>query len=81
MCVDIRNRYSDYKCILYDDTKCDGRKGATQLSNDETLFNVENSIGFGVESVSIRKGCQLTLYTGNSLILYVNILCQNVILP
>ena len=36
--------------------------------NVDVVKNIEDTLGFDVESISIKKGCQLTIYTGKSTI-------------
>ena len=63
-CPDSFNKYSGASCILYDDGKCDGTEGLKELKNGDVVKNIEDTLGFDVESISIKKGCQLTVYTG-----------------
>ena len=35
-----------------------------KLKNGDVVKNIEDTLGFDVESISIKKGCQLTVYTG-----------------
>ena len=51
-------------CILYDGQKCNGKEGLKELSNGADVTNVKEMLHFNVESVSVRHGCQLTVYTG-----------------
>ena len=43
---------------------CDGTEGLKKLVNVDVVKNIEDTLGFDVESISIKKGCQLTVYTG-----------------
>ena len=63
-CQDIFHENSDAKCILYDDENCDGYDGIKKLKNGDVVKNIEEKFGFDVESISIKKGCQLTVYSG-----------------
>ena len=53
--------YPDAACVLYDDEYCDGEEGVKELRSGEFFMD---SLEFDVESVSIRKGCRLNVYTG-----------------
>ena len=55
-------------CIIYDDKRCDGHEGRKELLNGEILSKVTESLDFDIESVSVKKGCQLTVYTGRHII-------------
>ena len=54
-------------CILYDDEDCDGSEGVKEMRQGAFVLN---KLDFDVESVSIRKGCYLNIYSG---ILILNI--------
>ena len=61
-CKDVFKRtYRGATCVLYDDENCDGREGVKEMTQGEFLLS---SLEFDVESVSIRKGCFLNMYTG-----------------
>ena len=57
-------KHPDASCILYDDEKCDGEEGMKQMVNGDIVTNIEATFGFDIESVSIRKGCKLTVHAG-----------------
>ena len=50
--------------MLYDDEGCDGDEGIKKLKNGDVVKNIEETLGFDVESVSIKKGCRLKIHTG-----------------
>ena len=50
---------------MYDDEKCDGSEGIRKLSAGESFVNGTTALGFDVESISIKKGCQLKIFSGN----------------
>ena len=56
-----KNAHSGAACILYDDDNCNGEDGVKKMSPGEVLMS---SLEFDVESVSVRKGCSLIVYTG-----------------
>ena len=62
-CKDVFKRHSDADCILYDEGNCDDEHGMTELKNRQSVLNTGRK--FGIESVSIREGCQLAIYTGS----------------
>jgi len=65
-CKDVFKRtYSGASCILYDDEDCDGNEGVKAMTQGEFLMT--EPLGFDVESVSVRKGCYLNMYTGTRL--------------
>ena len=64
-CRDAFSTRPDASCVLYDDELCDGTEGEKELTGGES---VESVTDFDVESVSVKKGCQLTIYTGDILI-------------
>ena len=68
VCDEAFTGHDEAQCILYDDGGCDGTEGVRYLRTGDTILDV-NSLriesDFDIESVSVRKGCQLTLYTGN----------------
>ena len=57
--------YPEADCILYDDEKCDGTEGMKVMKNGDVASNFEETYGFDVESISIKKGHKLTIYQGN----------------
>ena len=63
-CQDIFDKNPDVDCVLYDDERCDGDKGIKKLKSGDVVTNIEETLGFDVESVSIKKGCQLKVHTG-----------------
>ena len=64
-CSVVFDTYPDADCILYDDEKCDGTEGMKLMKNGDTEINFEATYHFDVESVSIKKGHKLTIYSGN----------------
>ena len=61
-CKDVFKRtYRGASSILYDDENCHGEEGVKEMTQGEFLMS---PLGFDVESVSVRKGCFLNLYTG-----------------
>ena len=52
----------DASCVLYDDELCNGEEGEKELSGGDSVESVSE---FTVESVSVKTGCQLTIFTGN----------------
>ena len=65
LCKDIFVRHSNASCILYDDEKCDGSEGIRKLSAGESFVNGTTALGFDVESISIKDGCQIKIFSGN----------------
>ena len=65
LCPFTFNTYPEASCILYDDEKCNGDEGVKVMGNGDVALNFESINGFDVESVSIKQGCKLTIYTGN----------------
>ena len=64
-------RHPDASCILYDDEDCNGEDGIRKMANGESILDVEKKSfksedreEFDVESVSVKKGCQLIVNTG-----------------
>ena len=51
-------------CILYDDENLDGREGFKEMDNGDEIPEFEKQFGFDVESLFVKKGCQLDAYTG-----------------
>ena len=49
---------------MYDDERCDGDEGIKKLKSGDVVSNIEEMLGFDIESVSIKKGCQLKINTG-----------------
>jgi hypothetical protein len=60
----MRRMHPQTSCVLYDGQKCNGKDGLKELSNRDNLVDVKRILEFDIESVSVRHGCQLTLYTG-----------------
>ena len=56
------NVHPDASCILYDDEYCQGDEGIKEMLSGESLKEVQEI--FDIESISIRKGCQLIVDTG-----------------
>jgi len=67
LCKDIFVRHSNASCILYDDEKCDGSEGIRKLSAGESFVNGTTALGFDVESISIKDGCQIKIFSGIAL--------------
>ena len=61
-------RYPDARCVLYDDEHCLGQEGKKELQDMNIVKNVTRSLNITVESVSIKKGCQLTIHTGTIIV-------------
>ena len=51
-------------CVLYDDEHCDGEEGVKAMRQGDSFTNATLDLKFDVESVSVRKGCFLNVYTG-----------------
>ena len=52
-------------CILYDDKRCDASDDSISLLPGQSItFPVSDTFSGEAESVSVKKGCQLTVYTG-----------------
>ena len=64
-CDGIFNAHASADCILYDDEKCIGEEGFKVMTRGSEILDVVPELGFDIESVSIRAGCQLTIATGN----------------
>ena len=62
MCKIAFDTHSDASCILYDDKYCHSDKGLKEMASGESETDIQRA--FGVESVSVRKGCQLIIDTG-----------------
>ena len=77
MCQNVFEKDPETNCVLYENERCDGREGLKELHDGERLWNVENQTLFNVESISLRKGCRLTLYTGNNIIIGPILWCYN----
>jgi len=66
-CKETFAKHTPADCILYDDEECDGDEGVQEMRRGGVLLTAKTVLPFDVESVSIRKGCQLTVYTGERL--------------
>ena len=62
MCKIAFDTHPDASCILYDDKYCHSDKGLKEMASGESKMDIQKS--FGVESLSVRKGCQLVIDTG-----------------
>ena len=67
LCPTTFDTYPDASCILYDDEKCNGQEGVKEMGNGDIAMNIETMYSFDVESVSIRQGCTLTIFSGKFL--------------
>ena len=75
MCRGTFYNHPEADCILYDDEYCDGDEGLKIMANGKTLYDVTSERGvqrreetddpFSVESLSVRKGCVLEIFTGS----------------
>ena len=65
MCENVFEENLGAGCILYDGARCKHQKGLKVLQNSNLIKNLEETANFEVESISIRSGCRLTVYTGN----------------
>ena len=63
-------RYPDASCVLYNNEFCDDREGVVQLSNGGEIDSIEEKAGFDIASFSVKKGCELTMYTGMLILLH-----------
>ena len=58
-------------CILYDDEECDASDASVSLSSGQSItFSANDEFSGEAESVSVKKGCQLTVYTGMYILSY-----------
>ena len=57
--------YPRADCILYDDEKCIGEEGFKVMTRGSEIRSIVQDVGFDVESVSLRAGCQLKIATCN----------------
>jgi hypothetical protein len=64
LCKEVFVAHSAAGCILYDDSKCKGKEGMKTMSSGGFLLTDQTELEWDVESVSIRKGCQLSIYSG-----------------
>ena len=64
LCPTTFDTYPDASCILYDDEKCNGQEGVKEMGNGDIAMNIEIMYSFDVESVSVRQGCTLTIFSG-----------------
>ena len=65
LCPDTFSLYPNARCILYDDEKCNGAEGMKQMGNGDDITNIEMRYSFDVESISIKRGCEMTIFSGN----------------
>ena len=56
--------HAEADCVLYDDEHCDGEEGVLEMREGESFMNATLDLEFDVESISVRKGCFLNVYTG-----------------
>ena len=61
-CDKVFQTYPDSFCIVYDNEECNGEDGRKLFDNGEVMARPQKS--FDIESISIKKGCQLTVNTG-----------------
>ena len=40
------------------------QEGMKEMGNGETTYDIGETLDYGIESVSIRQGCQLVIDTG-----------------
>ena len=66
LCVKIFNRNPTARCILYDEEWCNGLDGYVTLKDGKSFEKAHEGTRWGVESVSIKRGCQLTLWQKNN---------------
>ena len=64
MCEHVFDDNPGSGCILYDSARCKHKKGIKVLKNSNLIKNLEETANFEAESISIRSGCRLTVYTG-----------------
>ena len=63
-CPDTFYSHPNAACILYDEERCDGQEGMKEMGNGETAYDIDETLEYGIESVSVRQGCQLVIDTG-----------------
>ena len=61
-CSSIFQVHPDSFCIVYDDEECKGHDGFKTFNSGEVI--IEPPKTFDVESISVKKGCQITVNTG-----------------
>ena len=61
-CDNVFQTYPDSFCIVYDHEECKGEDGRKTFGNGDVMAIPPRS--FDIESISIKKGCQLTVNTG-----------------
>ena len=58
---------------MYDKIDCDKTIGTREMGNGDTIMDIEKltktNETFEVESISVREGCALTVYTGENIII------------
>ncbi len=50
--------------MLYDDERLDGSQGLKGMRGGENISDFESNFKFDVESIFIKKGCELQIYAG-----------------
>ena len=72
LCENAFVRHSKADCVLYDKIDCDKTIGTREMGNGDTIMDIEKltktNETFEVESISVRAGCALTVYTGKNVI-------------
>ena len=63
-CSDTFYSHPNAACILYDEERCDGQEGIKEMGNGVTIYDIGETLEYGIESVSVRQGCQLVIHTG-----------------
>ena len=73
LCENAFVRHSKADCVLYDKVDCDKTIGTREMGNGDTIMDIEKltktNETFEVESISVREGCALTVYTGKNIII------------
>ena len=64
LCKEVFVTHPAAGCTLYDDSKCNGEEGMKTMKSGWFLLTDQTKLELDVESVSIRKGCYLTIYSG-----------------
>ena len=66
-CENVFNKYPSAKCIAYDDGKCDDEDWSLFLKDGEFRTFSQGELYYAeMESISVRKGCQLKIWKGKA---------------
>ena len=68
-CQNALTKKMNVKCAVYENTECDDKQGALMLEKGEYQSFLKGVFRGGVGSVTVKTGCQLTVWKGKMFVI------------